>query len=395
MSKPTTFYAICPLGLEALLADELKDCGARELKAAKGGIHFQGSMACAMRACLTSRIASRILMRLGVSDYYDEEDIYNFACRTKWEEFFGPSQTIRVDVNAHRSPLRSLDFTLLRIKDGICDRFMHFMNERPDVERAHPDIRIFAYVNERYCTFYLDLCGESLFKRGWRKDKGEAPLKENLAAGLLKLAGWTPEMPLVDPFCGSGTIAIEAAQMACGMAAGLNRKFLFENFSDFDRDLWQEIKDDARSQINRHAEIKIAASDISSIVVEKAIENARAAGLSALIDDGRLSFARCDAREVKPIADAGLVIANPPYGEQSNPKSASVASMMKNVSDNLKNNFAGWTAWLLTSDRLLPRQMRLSESRKIPLFNGPLECRFFKFDLVKGSFRKTETVAEE
>ncbi len=391
MSKPTTFYAICPLGLEALLADELKECGAKELKADKGGIYFQGSMACAMRACLTSRIASRILMRLGVSDYYDEEDIYNFACRTKWEEYFGPSQSIRVDVNARRSPLRSLDFTLLRIKDGICDRFMHFMNVRPDVDRANPDIRVFAFVNDRYCTFYLDLCGEALFKRGWRKDKGEAPLKENLAAGLLKLSGWTPDKPLVDPFCGSGTIAIEAAQMACGMAAGLNRKFLFENFADFDRELWQEIKDDARAQINRHAEIRIAASDISSIVVQKAVDNARAAGLGALIDDGRLTFAQCDARQVQPIASEGLVIANPPYGEQSNPKSASVASMMKNVSDNLKNNFAGWTAWLLTSDRLLPRQMRLSESRKIPLFNGPLECRFFKFDLVKGSFRKNET----
>lgn len=391
MSKPTSFYAICPLGLEALLADELRQCGAKELKADKGGILFQGSMACAMRACLTSRIASRILMHLGVSDYYDEEDIYNFACRTKWEEFFNSSQTIRVDINARRSPLRSLDFTLLRIKDGICDRFMHFMNERPSVERANPDIRVFAFISERYCTFYLDLCGQALFKRGWRKDKGEAPLKENLAAGLLKLSGWSPQTPLVDPFCGSGTIAIEAAQMACGMAAGLNRHFLFENFSDFDRELWQEIKDDARAQINRHVEVRIAASDISSIVVQKAVDNARAAGLGTLIDDGRLSFSQCDAREVKPIALEGLVIANPPYGEQSNPKSASVASMMKNVSDNFKNNFAGWTAWLLTSDRQLPRQMRLSESRKIPLFNGPLECRFFKFELVKGSFRKNET----
>ncbi len=390
MSKPTAFYAVCPLGLEELLASELTACGAKGLKIQRAGIVFEGSMAVAMRACLTSRIASRILMRLGVSDYEDEEDIYNFACRTKWEEHFGPSQSIRVDVNAHRSPLRSLDFTLLRVKDGICDRFMHFMNERPNVERTNPDIRIFAFVNERYCTFYLDLCGEALFKRGWRRDKGEAPLKENLAAGLLRLAGWTPEMPLTDPFCGSGTIAIEAAQIACNMAPGLNRKFLFENFSDFDRDVWQEMKDDARAAVNRHAQVKIAASDISSIVVQKAVENARAAGLGALLEDKRLTFERCDAREVKPMAESGLVVTNPPYGEQSNPKSASVAAMMKNVSDNFKHEFAGWTAWLLTSDRQLPRQMRLSESRKIPLFNGPLECRFFKFDLVKGSFRKTD-----
>ncbi|MGN1209780.1 MAG: class I SAM-dependent RNA methyltransferase [Duodenibacillus sp.] len=384
----SNFYAVCPLGLEELLAAELKECGARDLKTVRGGLHFSGSMATAMRACLTSRIASRILMRLASSDYYDEEDVYNFACRTKWETWFGPDKSIRVDVNSHRSPLKSLDFTLLRIKDGICDRFMHFMSVRPDVDRARPQIRVFAYLDERYCTFYLDLCGEALFKRGWRRDKGEAPLKENLAAGLLRLAGWTPDQPLVDPFCGSGTIAIEAAQIACNMAPGLHRKFLFENFSTFERDVWEEILDDARMAVNHHAKVRIAASDISSIVVQKACENAVQAGLSNLIERGDLTFAQGDARAAQPVAESGLVIANPPYGEQSNPKSASVASMMKNVSDNLKRNFAGWTAWLLTSDRTLPRQMRLKESRKIPLFNGPLECRFFRFDLVSGSFRK-------
>ena len=389
MAKKTSFYAICPLGLESLLVEELRACGASEVKAARGGVFFSGSQACAMRACLNSRIASRILMRLAASDYYDAEDIYNFACRTRWEEHFGPGQSIRIDINAHRSPLRSLDFALLRIKDGICDRFNHFMQTRPNVDRAHPDVRIFAFVDARYCTFYLDLCGEALFKRGWRRDKGEAPLKENLASGLLMLAGWTPDKPLVDPFCGSGTIAIEAARAACGMAPGLSRAFLFENFSDFDRDLWLEIKDDARSCVNLHADVRIAASDISSIVVGKAEENARAAGLGALLEDGRLTFSQCDARSVAAPAAEGLVIANPPYGEQSNPKSASVASMMKNVSDNLKHNFPGWTAWLLTSDRNLPRQMRLSESRKIPLFNGPLECRFFRFDMVRGSFRSS------
>ena len=387
MARKTSFYAICPLGLEELLATELRACAASEIKCARGGVFFAGSQACAMRACLNSRLASRILMRLASSDYYDEEDIYNFACRTKWEEHFGPDKSIRIDINAHRSPLRSLDFTLLRIKDGICDRFNHFMQTRPNVDRVHPDVRIFAYVDQCYCTFYLDMCGEALFKRGWRRDKGEAPLKENLASGLLMLAGWQPDVALLDPFCGSGTIAIEAACAACGIAPGLNRKFLFQNFSDFERDLWEEIRDDARAAVNRHAKVSIHASDISSIVVEKAIENAKAAGLEALLEDGRLVFERCDAREVKAPAASGLLIANPPYGEQSNPKSASVASMMKNVSDNLKHNFSGWSAWLLTSDRSLPRQMRLSESRKIPLFNGPLECRFFKFEMVSGSFR--------
>lgn len=377
------------MGLEALLAEELKTAGGTIYKTERGGVAFDGDMACAMRACLTSRLASRILMRLGSSDYQDAEDIYNFACRTKWENYFDASQSFRVDINARRSPLTSLDFALLRVKDGICDRFVHFFEKRPDVDRTHPDVRIFTYVSERFCTFYLDLCGEALFKRGWREDKGEAPLKENLAAALLKLSGWTPDQALQDAFCGSGTIAIEAAQMACNMAPGLQRHFLFENLADFDKALWQDIKDDARAAVNRSVQVKIAASDISTIVVEKARENARKAGLGALLDDGRLTFAACDARRVTPAAEAGILVSNPPYGEQSNPKSAPVAAMMKDVADNLKHHFAGWTAWLLTSDRQLPREMRLSESRKIPLMNGPLECRFFKFDLVAGSMRRT------
>lgn len=387
MKNPTHFYVVVPLGLEELCAQELEAIGITGLRVQRGAVTFTGSMLMAQRACLYCRTASRILMRMGVSDYQDEEDIYNFACRTKWENWFGPDATIRVDINARRSPLRSLDFTLLRIKDGICDRFMHFMDRRPSVDTAHPEIRVFAFADDTHCTFYLDLCGEALFKRGWRTDKGEAPLKENLASGLLMLADWSADTPLVDPFCGSGTIAIEAALAACGVAPGLKRKFLFENFTGFERDIWQEELEEAKARVNMHTKLRIAASDISTIVVGKAEQNARRAGLGALIDDGRLTFTQCDARQVTPPAPAGLIVANPPYGEQSNPKSATVASMMKDVADNLKHNFSGWTARFLTSDRNLPRQMRLKESKKTPLFNGPLECRFFEFNLVAGSFR--------
>ena len=174
------------------------------------------------------------------------------------------------------------------------------------------------------------------------------------------------------------------------MAPGLNRSFAFESLSGFDLDLWREMKEDARAAVNLHAKVRIEAHDISSIVVEKAIENARRAGFGAMIDDGRLLFSQGDAREIQAPegAEAGLVIANPPYGEQSNPKSASIAAMMRDFAAALKSNFPGWTAWLLTSDRLLPGQMRLKESRKIVLFNGPLECRFFRFDMVAGSNRR-------
>lgn len=258
-------------------------------------------------------------------------------------------------------------------------------------------MRIQAFITYDQVTFYLDLAGEALFKRGWRLTHGEAPLKENLAAGLLMLSGWTPEMPLVDPFCGSGTIAIEAARMAANMAPGLTRSFAFEKLEGFDMDLWREMKEDARSAVNPYAKVQIRASDISSLVVEKARENAARAGLSAMLDDGRLTFTQGDAREVLPPEGVtGVLIANPPYGEQSNPKSASIRSMMKSVADHLKAHYAGWTAWMLTSDRTLPGQMRLKESRKIVLFNGPLECRFFRFDMVAGSNRrKAAAEAEE
>ncbi len=385
------FFAVCPRALEGVLEEELKGLGAQNTRQNPGGVLYEGPLSLAMRTCLHSRFASRVLMKIATRQYYDSHDIYDMAHLLPWEKFFEADAKIRVDVTAKNSPLESLDFTTLRIKDGICDRFREGCGVRPSIEKTNPDVRIHAFITERHCTFYLNLSGDPLFKRGWRIEKGEAPLKENLAAGLLTLCAWDKQSPLMDIFCGSGTIAIEAAQMACGIAPGLNRSFAFENLRIFDMDEWEEIKEDARAEVNLSADIRIAASDISSIVVEKAASNAHRAGLAQLLADGRLSFTRCDAREVAPIAEAGTVVSNPPYGEQSNPKSASVASMVKDVADNLKRQFSGWTAWMLTSDRKLPQQMRLSESRKIVIFNGPLECRFFKFEMVRGNFRRKDT----
>ena len=388
------FFAVCPRTLEPILAEELKTFGAQNIKVNAGGVLFEGALSLAMTACLRSRYASRILLRIATRQYYDSHDIYDMAHVLPWERFFDSDAKIRVDVTAHRSPLESLDFTTLRIKDGICDRFREGCGKRPSIEKSNPDVRIHAFINERYCTFYLNLSGEPLFKRGWRVEKGEAPLKENMAAGLLALSGWTPDQPLLDPFCGSGTIAIEAAQIACSIAPGLNRSFAFEKLHIFDKQEWEEMKEDAKAEVNLHAPVQICASDISTIVVGKAQANAQRAGLQKLLDDGRLTFTQCDARQVQAPASTGLIVTNPPYGEQSNPKSATVSSMMKNVADNLKKQFSGWTAWMLTSDRKLPSQMRFSESRKIVIFNGPLECRFFKFDMVKGSFRNKKAEQE-
>lgn len=389
------FYAVVPLSLEEHFANELRALGIEKLRVEKGGCWFGATIEEMMKVNLQTRYASRILWKIAEKPYSNEDDIYKLAAGVAWEKYFDVKDSFKVDLSAHRCPLRSLDYLTLRVKDGVCDHFRDLTDERPDVSKYAPKIRIYAFVNEKTCTLYLDTSGESLFKRGWRKEKGEAPLKENLAAGLLALADWNPEKPLYDPFCGSGTIIIEAATIACNMAPGLYRRFGFENFKGFDSNAWQEIKKEARMKIDWNREVHFAGSDISTIIVNRAEMNARLAGLGKWLEDGKIQFFARDAREAEPPFEAGpgLIVTNPPYGEQSNPKSASVASMMKNVSDGFKRNFDGWTAWLLTSDRRLPKQMRLSESRKIVFFNGPLECRFFKFDLKSGSFRKEKTEA--
>ncbi len=381
------FFAICPRGLDALLADELRALGATQVKPEAGGVGFAGTLATAYAANLHSRIASRVLWQVGTRAYQDEDDVYHAAFAVPWDDHMTARQTLRVDVNASNSPLRSLEFAMLKVKDGIVDRLRERSGERPSIDRTRPDVRVFAYLDHERITLYLDLSGEPLFKRGWRADKGEAPLKENLAAALLMLAGWTPEQPLLDPFCGSGTIVIEAACIATRRAPGLNRRFAFERLTSFDAASWQHLKREAASQVDERAAVTIVGSDISTRVVEQARANAVLAGLQPLLDDGRLRLTAGDARQMTPPAAQGLVIANPPYGEQSAPRSASVPKMMGEIGDQLKQRFSGWTAWLLTSDRQLPRQMRLQETRKIVLFNGALECRFFRFDLVSGSYR--------
>lgn len=382
------FFAVCPRHTEPLVIEELASHGVTDARAYAGGVQFACEPAPCMAFILHTRIASKVLLRIASRVCADEDALYATARRIPWEKCFGVEKSVRVDVSAHRSPLASLDFALLRVKDAVCDRFRDTCGARPDVDKGNPGVRIHVFLDGTTATFYFNVAGEALFKRGWRTEKGEAPLKENLAASLLKLAGWNPSIPLMDPFCGSGTIAIEAAQTAIGLPAGLSRRFGFENLRLFDAEVFAEIREEAKSRVRYDAPVKIAASDISTIVVGKARANALRAGLGALLEDGRLTFAATDARDLEPAGAPGFVVCNPPYGEQSNPKSASVAGMVKDVGNNFKRRFAGWSVFMLTSDRALPREMRLKESRKIEIYNGPLECRFFRFDMVAGSNRK-------
>ncbi|HQR20012.1 MAG TPA: THUMP domain-containing protein [Burkholderiaceae bacterium] len=381
-----TYFAVCPRGLEPALADELEAHGAQSAKPESGGVAFAGPVEVGYAANLHSRLASRILWQVGRRGYSNEQHLYDATQEIRWQDLMSPQQTLRVDVTASRSPLTSLEFAMLRIKDGIVDRLRTLTGTRPSIDRQNPDVRVFAYLDQRTVTLYVDLSGEPLFKRGWRADKGEAPLKENLAAGLLTLAGWTPDVPLLDPFCGSGTIVIEAATIATRRAPGLNRSFAFERLASFDRRAWQRQLARAQAAVDDSAQAIVVGSDISTRVIEQARTNAGLAGLGSLLADGRLRLSAGDARTVQPPAEHGMIISNPPYGEQSAPRSSTVPKMMGEVGDRLKSAFAGWHAWFLTSDRQLPRQMRLAETRKPVLYNGALECRFFRFEMVGGRY---------
>jgi putative N6-adenine-specific DNA methylase len=382
------FFAVCPRGLQDLLADELKACGARSVRPAPAGVGFSGTLATAYAANLHSRLASRVLWRLADGSYRNESDLYEMARSVAWEDHFRPSQTLRVEVTATRSPLRSLQFATLKIKDAVADRMRERCGDRPSVDRSAPDVQVFAHLSQQHADLYLDLSGEPLFKRGWRLDKGEAPLKENLAAGLLACAGWTPTVTLHDPFCGSGTIAIEAACIATGRAPGLTRRFAFERLLGFDRAAWGDLSKRAREAVDERARFQISGGDISTQVIKAAQANAQRAGLAASIRDGSLSFSVGDARTAPAPAATGLIVSNPPYGQQSEPKSATVARLMARFGDQLKNAYAGWDAWLLSGDLDLPAQLKLRQTRRTVLYNGPIECRFYRFELVAGSYRR-------
>src|SRR5437870_12202405 len=235
------FFATCLGGLEQLLAEELQQLTAKNIHTVGGGVQFSGEFSLCYRTNLESRIASRVLWQVATDRYRNEDDIYRTALALPWNDWFEPPLTIRVDVSATKSPLTSLNFVTLKIKDAACDKIRRLSGRRPSVNTHQPDIPIQGHLTHRDFTLYLDTTGEPLFKRGLRMAAGEAPLRENLAAGILRLAGWVPGTPLFDPMCGSGTILLEAAQMALDIAPGLGRHFAFEKFKNFDERRWREL----------------------------------------------------------------------------------------------------------------------------------------------------------
>jgi putative N6-adenine-specific DNA methylase len=382
MAQSQYFFAPCPRGLESVLVIELQRLGASSVKEEDGGAGFEGSWETCYRANLESRIASRILWRVACGPYASEADIYRTTLALPWHEWFIPSRTIRVNVAAIRCPLRSLDFVTLRIKDAVCDKFREVAGCRPSVDTLQPDIRIHGFLDARKFSLYLDTSGEALFKRGLRKSTGEAPIRENLAAGILHLAGWKPGIPLLDPMCGSGTFLVEAAQISLDIAPGSGRSFAFEKLSGFDEGLWKRLKAVATDRQKLKTTQPIFGSDLYGDALSTARINLSAAGLSEIV-----TLKQANVLEMAAPAPSGIIVTNPPYGRRMGGQQP-LEDFYPRLGDILKKKFSGWSAYIITADPLLPKRIRLAASRRIPLFNGALECRLLEYKMIAGGMRR-------
>ncbi len=407
----TTLFLPCAGGVEALLADEVLRITGVAAEATRGGVWVEGDERLAMALNLESRLATRVLWPLVDGPYRDEHDLYDLAMRVDWNHWITPEQTLRVDVSAQRSPLQSLNFSALRIKDAVCDTVRETTGARPSVDTRWPDLPIALFVGPEHATLYVDTSGDALFKRGWREDTGEAPLKETLAAAMLAAAGWqgrAEDGPLLDPCCGAGTIVIEAAQMACGIAPGSLRRFAFERMLPFRPFLaqWRELQQVAKARVHAPA-VPLFAGDVSFRMTDFAVRNAERAGVRQAIE-----FKTADALQRLPPLPSGVILMNPPYGERIDAKGqgsgrgergeriearesraprenfeggGTPAEFFSSLAGHWKRHYAGWTAWLLSPEMKLPTLMRLKESRRVPLYNGAIECRLFRFDMTAGA----------
>jgi len=381
-NAPHYFFAPCPRGLAPALAEELGALGAQRAQAAEAGVSFTGPFDLVYAANLHSRIASRILWQVAQFPYANENDVYERGKEVPWQEYFTAERTFKVETNAHRSPVKSLDFVTLRVKDAIADHFRGALGRRPSVSPRDPDVRVHAFLDAKTCTLYVDTSGEPLFKRGRRDFTGEAPLKKNLAAGILRIAGWHPGIALLDPMCGAGTFLSEAADISLGRAPGRSRAFGFQNLARYNASTWERLLAKAQRDEKPVAPLPIYGSDLYGRTVDHARMNLRDAGL-----EGAVTLKQVNLLELSAPAPTGMLVTNPPYGVRLGEKE-DLAQFYPQLGDTLKKRFAGWTAYILSGDPGLAKLIRLSASKRTVLFNGALECRLYEYRMVAGGNRR-------
>ncbi|MBC6609956.1 hypothetical protein H8B15_03425 [Hymenobacter sp. BT507] len=382
-SRPFQMTATTQFGLEEVLADELHQLGAHIEKVGQRAVEFSGDKQLLYEAVLWCRTAMRILVPFAGFYARDEKALYREVGRIDWQEFIGPDQTFAITAVVNKSSFEHSLFVAQLTKDAIVDQFRNRTGQRPSVDVRNPDIRLHLHMLENEVTLSLDAAGDSLHRRGYRQQTNVAPLNEVLAAGLLLLTGWDGKRTLIDPMCGSGTLLTEAALIAQHIAPGLYHqgKFGFENWPDFEAALWESVQLDARQMRLEEPQAYLAGSDISREYIELARENVAAADLEDFIRLGVRDVAEAKA----PVKEApGIVIMNPPYGERIGQESE-MEALYKTIGDTLKSGFQGYDAYIFTGNLEAAKRIGLKTSRRIPLYNGPIECRLLKYELYQGS----------
>ena len=377
-SEKFSMVAKTMTGLEEILANELNNIGATDIELSNRAVTFTGDKELMYKANYWSRTALHILKPIAGFYIRREEDLYKKIYDIQWEDYMNATGTLAVDAVVNASVMTHSHYVSLKTKDAIVDRFRDYTERRPNVDIENPDIRVNIHLFKNYCSVSLDSSGYSLHKRGYRIKTGVAPISEVLAAGIILLSGWDKQSNFIDPVCGSGTIVCEAAMIANNIPPGYYRKtFGFEKWKDFDLNLWKKIKMDA---INEQIEFEydIIGSDISSEAIEIARENAKSARLHKDIVFEVKSF-----EEQIPPEDGGILIMNPPYGERIVPED--IIKLYQEVGNALKKNYNGYNAWIISSDFNALKFIGLKPTRKITLFNGPLECKLAKFEIYQGS----------
>ncbi len=368
------YFAPCTLGLEEALVTELNQLGAGAVEARRGGAAFKGDRAMGYRANMWLRTAIRVQRFIKRGPASSPEALYDLVSTINWRQMIHVDQTFAIDPSVRDSTITHSQYAAQKTKDAIVDMFRKFGPRRPSVDKRDPDIPIKLVIQRNEASLYLNLSGASLHKRGWRPVQVKSPLNEAIAAGLLILTEWDRRTPLCDPMCGSGTFLVEAAHMALDRAPGLNRKFAFERMRDFEADTWKAIRDEAEGRVKKSLSFPIMGADRHSGALKIAQDSVDNAGVSGVVD--------LICREVdhyRPPTKPGFVITNPPYGERLG-EGEDLTESWVSLGKFLKQ-CSGATAWVLSGNKELPQKLFLKSSRRIPVHNGPLDCRLLRYDI--------------
>ncbi|QMU64889.1 MAG: class I SAM-dependent RNA methyltransferase [Flavobacteriaceae bacterium] len=389
MNTDFKMVATTLFGLENVLANELRALGAKDIKENIRSVSFRGDKGFMYKANIALRTAIRILKPIKTVKVFNEEDLYAAIQKIKWEKYLEVDGTFAIGavVNSKNFTTNS-HYISLKSKDAIADYFRHKYSKRPDVDIKYPDVKIHVHIQKEWCTISLDSSGASLHKRGYRSSTNMAPINEVLAAGMVLLSGYTGDENFIDPMCGSGTILIEAAMIANRIPANINRKhFAFENWKDYDEDLYFTIQD-ALLEKTRNSHFKIMGFDKAPSAIYKAKQNIANANLKEFIGVHHINF----FNSTKEVFGNTTIIFNPPYGERL---AIDPAVFYKKIGDTLKHNYPNTTAWFITSDIQVLKHVGLRTSRRIPLKNADLECRFVKYELYEGSRKIKKKVSKD